>query len=117
MKIISTIECEKFRCDWCDKESYRDQKCIVCGKHSCDDCYPSHLIALKFDGPKYFCLTSYTYDIPHMYACPDCEDALTRAVLRLKRITEKWKSAAAKFNKEYNDLAKKVCAESDRRGA
>lgn len=120
MRKTKTItETEEIRiCDFCensDKMSYSPATCIVCGKEACWDCTHKQMIALEVKRPAHWVIGGSCPYPEHLWACPNCKDALTESIIELNKSVELAREYMSKFVRFYSRSVDAINREAVRR--
>jgi hypothetical protein len=85
----------------------------VCGKDCCGDCEKLgrlRLIGIQ-QGPRYHMLTGNAMGVEldwNIWACPGCEDKVTRGLDTLKDILAGWKQSNTAWKDKWNKLVREL---------
>lgn len=116
-KIITETK-EVHVCDFCENGEHmacNPATCVVCGKEACCDCTHKRLVGMEIKRPHYWATGGSCPHPETLWACPDCNDELTRKIVALNKTVELAQKYMGDFVRSYCNTLDAIMREANRR--
>ena len=105
-------------CDFCargERMACSPAACVVCGKEACCDCMSKCLVGMEAKRPQYWSTSGSAPHAETLWACPDCNDELTRKIGALNKRVELAGKYMSDFVRSYCIRLDAIMREANRR--